>query len=77
MNEDLILVGFKADFYEVLGNPANKDYGYFLAFQEDVEDLDFTIEKETDLEQADAGKIADKLKNDPTIYGKHLSLFLQ
>ena len=77
MNEDLLLVGFKADFYEVLGNPANKDYGYFLAFQEDVEDLDFTIEKETDLEQADAGKIADKLKNDPTIYGKHLSLFLQ
>ena len=77
MNEDTLLVGFKTDFYDVLGNPAQNDYGYFLAFQEDVEDLNFTIEKEDDLDQPDAGKIADRLKNDPTIYGKHLSLFLQ
>ncbi len=77
LNEDTLLVGFKTDFYDVLGNPAQNDYGYFLAFQEDVEDLNFTIEKEDDLDQPDAGKIADRLKNDPTIYGKHLSLFLQ
>ncbi len=77
LNEDTLLVGFKADFYDILGNPAQKDYGYFLAFQEDVEDLDFTVEKENDLDHPDAGTIADALKNDPSIYGKHISLFLQ
>ena len=50
---------------------------YFQAFPEDVEDLDFTVEKENDLDQPDAGTIADALKNDPSIYGKHISLFLQ
>ena len=77
MNEDTLLVGFKTDFFDILGNPSKKDYGYFLAFQEDVEDLDFTIEKENDLDQPDAGKVANRLKNDPSIYGKHISLFLQ
>ena len=79
MSSDTLLIGFKTTFLKVLGNPANGDFGYFLAFEEDVEDLDFLIESGNDLDPAlypDAAEIANKLKNDTTIYGKHLSLFL-
>ena len=76
-NEDVLLVGFKIDPATALGNPAKNDYGYFLTFIEDVEDLNFTMEKEDDLSHPDAGLIADALKNDPSYYGKHVSLFIK
>ena len=77
LNEDVLMVGFKIDPATALGNPANNEYGYFLTFIEDVEDLNFTMEKDDDLSHPDAGLIADALKNDPSYYGKHVSLFIK
>ena len=39
--------------------------------------LDFTVEEPDDLSHPDAGLIADALKNDPSFYGKHVSLFIK
>lgn len=77
LNEDVLMVGFKIDAATALGNPANNEYGYFLTFIEDVEDLNFTMEEPDDLSHPDAGLIADALKNDPSFYGKHVSLFIK
>ena len=76
LDEDVLLVGFKIDLATALGNPAKKNYGYILTFIEDVEDLNFTMEKDDDLSHPDAGLIANALKNDPSYYGKHVSLFI-
>ena len=74
MREDIYLVGFKMEFNRAVGNPSIGDYGYFLAFKEDVQDLNFDYE---DMSAAnDAADVANILKNDPTLYGKHLSLFI-
>ena len=77
LNEDVLMVGFKIDPATALGNPDDNKYGYFLTFIEDVEDLDFTVEEPDDLSHPDAGLIADALKNDPSFYGKHVSLFIK
>ena len=77
LNEDVLMVGFKIDPATALGNPDNDQYGYFLTFIEDVEDLNFTMEEDDDLDHPDAGLIADALKNDPSYYGKHVSLFIK
>lgn len=74
LKEDTLLVGFKTDAETALGNPANDNYGYFLAFEEDVEDLNF---QHAAWSQAkDAAKTADKLRNNPSVIGKHVSLFV-
>ena len=72
--EDIYLVGFKKSFEQLLGNPKEGKYGYFLAFEEDVQDLNFQDDPIND--NMDAAAIANELKNDPTIVGKHVSLFI-
>ena len=74
IREDILLVGFKKDFDKAVGNPKEGDFGYFLTFQEDVQDLNFAYNDTSEAENAAA--VADKLKNYPTLYGKHLSLFI-
>ena len=78
INGDTLLVGFNISFQKALGNPGKKEYGYMLTFKEDVEGLDFAVEKEgSDFkEDMDSAVFADTLKNDPSIMGKHISLFL-
>ena len=77
LKDDIFMVGFKRSFEELLGNPKNKDFGYFLAFREDVTDLNFEEEdNDNGNKAADAAKFAEWLKNDPTLYGKHMSLFI-
>ena len=82
LKEDTLMVGFKTTIQRALGNPAlNGNYGFFLTFEEDVEDLNFQFEDEVvSLEKldgaADAAQTADRLKNKPTIFGKHVSLFV-
>lgn len=79
MREDTYIIGFKKEFDDLLGNPAKGDYGYFLTFLEDVEDLSF--QEDVNMEDPenganDAAKIAKELMNEPTLFGKHLSLFI-
>jgi hypothetical protein len=72
-------LGFNISFAAALGNPAQKNYGYILTFKEDVEGLDFLVEEAgADFrEDLDSAEFANILKNDPSIMGKHLSLFLK
>ncbi|MDL2308324.1 hypothetical protein LJC53_01935 [Bacteroidales bacterium OttesenSCG-928-C03] len=79
MREDTYIIGFKKEFDDLLGNPAKEDYGYFLTFLEDVEDLNF--QEDVNLEDPENGaenaaNVAKELKNEPTLFGKHLSLFI-
>ena len=74
MREDIYIVGFKIKFDRAVGNPKWGDYGYFLAFKEDVQDLNFEYKKMS--AASNAADVANILKNDPTLYGKHLSLFI-
>ena len=75
LQEDIFLVGFKKDFRTVLGNPAKSpaDYGYFLCFEESVDDLNY---QETPDSIPNAGVLANAYRNRPSIFGKHLSLFI-
>ena len=73
IREDILLVGFKINFDDALGNPERNDFGYFLAFMEDVQDLNFKDGYTENIK--DAADAADALINKPTLYGKHLSLF--
>jgi hypothetical protein len=77
--DDLLVLGFNVSFEEAVGNPDKKDYGYFLTFQEDVQGLDFIGEKpdEDFDEKMNPAEFANKLKNDPSVMGKHVSLFLK
>ena len=77
--DDLLVIGFKISFVKAVGNPANGDFGYILTFQEDVQGLDFTCEDpEKDFDESlDPAQFADRLKNDPSVMGKHVSLFLK
>lgn len=79
INGDTLLLGFNISFAAALGNPAQKNYGYILTFKEDVEGLDFLVEEAgADFrEDLDSAEFANILKNDPSIMGKHLSLFLK
>ena len=74
LKDDILIVGFKAVFDKVIGNPSTKEFGYFLTFKEEVEDLNF--QNDSDKDAIDSAKVAEELKNDPTLYGKHLSLFI-
>lgn len=76
---DTLLLGFNISFPTALGNPAKKDYGFILTFAEDVEGLDFLVEENgSDFrEDMDSAQFANTLKNDLSIMGKHLSLFLK
>ncbi|MDR2861389.1 MAG: hypothetical protein LBV07_02415, partial [Syntrophobacterales bacterium] len=79
LKDDILLIGFKGRFAQFLGNPKTGDLGYFLAFREDVRDLNFEYNKseENELNAANnAASVAGVLKNDVTLYGKHLSLFI-
>ena len=73
IREDILLLGFKKGFAEVLGNPEKGDFGYFLTFVEDVHDLNFKYYPEEN--ENNAADVANKLINKPTLFGKHLSHF--
>ena len=76
VRENILLVGFKTNVRKVLGDPANGDYGYMLAFEQDVDDLNFVNGKDDRSKYDDSAKTADALKDRVTIYGKHVSLFV-
>ena len=79
LRDDIYVVGFKAKFDDLLGDPSKGDYGYMLTFEEDVQDLNFgknPEEAEAFASAKDAAAAARILKNDVTLYGKHLSLFI-
>ena len=75
----MLVLGFNISFEEAVGNPDKKDYGYILTFQEDVQGLDFLGENpdEDFNEKMNPAEFANKLKNDPSLMGKHVSLFLK
>lgn len=79
LRDDIYLVGFKKEFDALLGNPAADDYGYILAFEENVQDLNFEYNAQKHKEFMATNNAADAakaLRNDPSLYGKHLSLFI-
>ena len=71
-------MGFKTGLSDedMIGNTSKKKYGYFLAFKEDVQDLNFKNEKAQAITGADAAIIGNALIDNPTVFGKHLSLFV-
>lgn len=75
LKEDILLVGFKGNFIELVGDPSKGDYGHFLTFLEDVQDLNFEYPEEA-IKEDNAAVVAEELRNDPTLSGKHLSLFI-
>jgi len=75
LNEDIFLVGFKTDIATLMGNPSAGDYGYILTFKENVEDMNFTCEKSYDGAEHSAD-VARDVVNEPSRYGKHISLFI-
>jgi hypothetical protein len=77
LREDTVLVGFNKKIEDVLGNPsADNDYGYMLTFEQDLDDLNFTNNKESRNGYKDSAATANGLKDQVSIYGKHLSLFV-
>lgn len=77
LRDDTLLVGFTTTLEQAVGNPKQKDYGYFLAFAEEVEDITFQTEPEAAAtEPGQAAQVAARYYNQPTTYGKHLSLFV-
>ena len=75
LREDILMVGFKGEFLKLLGNPTGKDCGYILTFLQDVEDLNFEVNKEG-TNGANAAEVANNLITKSTQFGKHLSLFI-
>lgn len=77
VREDIFLVGFKGvDVPDVIGNPQLEDYGYLLAFEQDLDDLNF-FQTAKDVSSKDsAATRAYHLQDLVTIYGKHVSRFV-
>ena len=77
VREDIFLVGFKGiDVPDVIGNPQTEDYGYLLAFEQDLDDLNFFQTTEKVSIGDSAATRADHLQDRVTIYGKHVSRFV-
>ena len=77
VREDIFLVGFKGvDIPDVIGNPQTEDYGYLLAFEQDLDDLNFFQTSDTVLIEDSAADRANHLQDSVTIYGKHVSRFV-
>ncbi|MCL2246823.1 MAG: hypothetical protein FWC10_06910 [Lentimicrobiaceae bacterium] len=75
IKDDILIVGFKTGLSDK--EMIDTSSGYFLTFKEDVQDLNFEDDDTKDQTAGtDAAKVAQILKNDPTLYGKHLSLFM-
>ena len=77
VREDIFLVGFKnVEVADVIGNPQSNDYGYLLAFEQDLDDLNF-FQTAEDVDNKDSAAVrAEKLQDKVTIYGKHVSRFV-
>ena len=73
IREDILLLGFKKSFNDALGDPEKNNFGYFLTFLEDVQDLNFQDEDTS--EEKNSADVANTLTKRPTLFGKHLSLF--
>ena len=77
VREDVFLVGFKGvDVPDVIGNPQTGDYGYLLAFEQDLDDLNFFQTADNVSSEDSAAVRANLLQDTVTIYGKHVSRFL-
>lgn len=76
IREDVLLVGFNMTLAEALGNPTNKDYGYMLTFEQHVDDLNFFQTTPLVAESDNSDVRAKNLIDDVTIYGKHISRFI-
>lgn len=73
--EDVFLVGFKIKVLKALGNPDDKDYGYMLTFEQNLDDLNFA-NLEDNSAFNNSAEAADALKDRVTIVAKHVSLFV-
>lgn len=79
LREDILLVGFKTGLtdLDLIGNLKDKKYGYFLTFKEDVQDLNFQNEFANGIITGNnSAHIGNEMINTPTLFGKHLSLFV-
>ena len=77
LGDDIYIVGFKTEISRLLGNPHKNDGGFFLAFSEDVEDLNFSAAAQDKVKGAEnAAQVAKALIDQPSTFGKHVSLFL-
>lgn len=77
IRENILLIGFNLSLSQALGNPKNDDYGYMLAFEQDLDDLNF-FQKADGIRPDDTADIrADKLKDNVSIFGKHISRFVK
>jgi hypothetical protein len=76
IRENILLVGFNISLKEALGVPRTDNYGYLLAFEQDLDDLNFSAQaKGLDNCQTSA-ETANLLKDKVTIFGKHISRFM-
>jgi len=76
IRENILLVGFNISIQEALGSPDDGDYGYMLAFEQDLDDLNFSARAEGLNERLNSAETANLLKDKATIFGKHISRFL-
>ena len=77
IRENILLIGFNLSLSHALGDPKNKDLGYMLTFEQDLDDLNF-FQTADGLRQEDTADIrADKLKDNVSIFGKHISRFVK
>ena len=79
LKDDILLMGFNGDMQTLVGVPPLTseitDSGHFLAFLEDMQDLNFKHPGKK-IEGNHAADVAQNLKNEPTLYGRHLSHFI-
>ena len=77
VRENILLVGFNISIQEALGSPDDGDYGYMLAFEQDLDDLNFSALAEGLSEKLNSAETANLLKDKATIFGKHISRFVK
>lgn len=76
IRENVLLVGFNISLKEALGAPKSGNYGYLLAFEQDLDDLNFTAQAKGLDDCKTSAETANLLKDKVTIFGKHISRFM-
>lgn len=77
VRENILLVGFNISIQEALGSPDDGNYGYMLAFEQDLDDLNFSALAVGLSEKLNSAETANLLKDKATIFGKHISRFVK
>ena len=76
IRENILLVGFDISLKEALGAPRSENCGYLLAFEQDLDDLNFTAQAKGLDRCKTSAETANLLKDKVTIFGKHISRFM-